>query len=155
MKFFFVLILYLFSSCSFQQIKYLGEQSFTFQKLEDKKVFFNAGAKISNPNNFAIKLRPSSLSLYIEGEYIGIINLNEEVRLKRKSKEYVEGSFTASTRSFSMNEIFRISKFITKKEIEICLKGDLQSAVWIFGKKVHVNEKIVISGLDLKKFLTF
>ena len=118
-------------------------------------MFFNAGAKISNPNNFDIKLRPSFLSLYIEGEYIGIINLIEEVRLKRKSKEYVEGSFTANTRSFSINEIFRISKFITKNEIEICLKGNLKSAVWIFGKKVYVNEKIVLSGLDLKKFLTF
>ena len=155
MRFFFVLTLYLFSSCSFHQLKYLGEQSFKFQKLQDKQLFFNAGAKISNPNNFAIKLRPSSLSLYIEGEYIGIINLKEEVRLERKSKEYVEASFTASTRSFSMNEIFRISKFVTEKEIEIRLKGNLQSAVWIFGKKVHVNEKFVVSGFDLKKFLTF
>ena len=141
-----IIILLVLSSCSFHTLDYKGGQRIQFDKLEGKKISFIAGAKISNKNSFAIKVKPSIFSLFIEGEYIGLIHLNDKVRFKRKSEEYVDGSFTVFLGDGVM---FRMLKFFNKKKLEIALIGDLEAEILIFGKKIKVNEEFTISGLDL------
>lgn len=140
-------LLLLISSCSFHKLEYKGGECFKFDNFEGKEVSFTAGAKISNQNDFAIKVNPSDLKLFIEGEYMGLVHLDDELRIKRKSEEYVEGSFIAV---LADGAIFRAMRFINKSQLKIRLKGTVKAKVLIFGKKIEVNEIRTISGSDLK-----
>ncbi|MEJ6775806.1 MAG: LEA type 2 family protein [Crocinitomicaceae bacterium] len=142
-----IVAFFIFSSCSFYELEYKGGEQIKFGKLEGKQFSFTAGGKILNQNGFAIKVKPSDLSLFIEGEYIGLVHLDKEIRMKRKSDEYIEGRFTATLADGAM---LRALFFINKKQLEICLKGKVKVGVWMFGKKFDVNETRTIRGSDLK-----
>ena len=142
-----IIALLVLSSCTFHEPEYRGGQKIKFGKLNGKQITFTAGAKVLNQNGFAVKVKPSELELFIEGEYMGIVHLDKKIRVKRKSEEYVEGPFTATLADGAM---FRALKFINMKELEIRLKGKVKGGVWMFGKKFDVNETRTISGSDLK-----
>ena len=78
---------------------------------------------------------------------MGLVHLDDELRIKRKSEEYVEGSFIAV---LADGAIFRAMRFINKSQLKIRLKGTVKAKVLIFGKKIEVNEIRTISGSDLK-----
>ena len=139
--------LLIFSSCTFYEPEYKGGERIKLGQLEGKQIEFTAGAKILNQNGFAIKVKPSDLELFIEGEYMGLVHLDKKIRVKRKSEEYVEGPFTATLADGAM---FRALKFINRQKLEIRLKGKVKAGVWMFGKKFYVNETRTISGSDLK-----
>ncbi|MDG1147054.1 MAG: LEA type 2 family protein [Crocinitomicaceae bacterium] len=142
-----LVVLLVFSSCSFHQLEYKGGERIAFGGLNKKQVSFTAGATILNPNGFAIKVKPSELKLIIEGEYMGVVYLEKEVRVNRKSEEYVEGTFVAT---LADGALFRTLKFVNKEELEVCIKGTVKAKVWMFGKELNVNEKRTIRSSDLK-----
>ncbi|MGB0914680.1 MAG: LEA type 2 family protein [Crocinitomicaceae bacterium] len=135
------------TSCTFYEPEYKGGEKIKLGKLEGKEMTFTAGAKISNQNGFAVKVKPSELDLFIEDQYMGKVHLDKKIRVKRKSEEYVEGPFTATLADGAM---FRALKFVNKSKLEIRLKGQVKAGVWMFGKKFDVNETRIISGSDLK-----
>jgi len=135
-----------FSSCSFYKLEYKGGERIKLGSLEGKQVSFTAGATILNQNGFAIKVKPSELKLFIEGEYMGLVYLDKEVRLKRKSENYVEGPFVAV---LADGALFRMLRFATKKQLRIQVKGTVKAKVWMFGKEFKVNETRTISGSEL------
>ena len=52
------------------------------------------GADIYNENGFALKVKPSTLDLYIEDQYMGKVHLDKKVRMKRKSITRVAAPLT-------------------------------------------------------------
>jgi hypothetical protein len=135
------------SSCSFHKLEYRGGERISLDKLEGKQLSFTAGATILNQNGFAIKVEPSDLKLFIEGEYMGFVRLDQDIRLKRKSEAYTEGLFTATLADGAM---FRVLRFVNKKQLKIRITGTVKAKVWMFGKEFAVNETRTISGSDLK-----
>lgn len=142
-----IIALFVLSSCTFYEPEYKGGERIKFGKLDGRQISFTAGAKVLNQNGFAVKVKPSELELFIEGEYMGLVHLDKKIRVKRKSEEYVEGPFTATLADGAM---FRMLKFVNKQQLEVRLKGKVKAGVWMFGKKFDVNETRTISGSDLK-----
>lgn len=142
-----IIALLVLSSCTFHEPEFKGGEKIKFGKLDGRQISFTAGAKILNQNGFAVKVKPSELELFIEGEYMGLVHLDKRIRVKRKSEEYVEGPFTATLAEGAM---FRALKFVNMNKLEIRLKGKVKGGVWMFGKKFDVNETRTISGSDLK-----
>ena len=143
------LIVFILSSCTFYEPEYRGGESIQFGQLNGRDVKFNAGAKIYNENGYAIKIKPSTLDLYIEGEYMGKVHLDETVKMKRKKETFIDAPFTATLEKGAM---FKAMRFANKKELQIRLSGKVKTCVWFFGKKIDVNETRTIDGSSLKLF---
>lgn len=137
----------LLTSCTFLEPSYKGGEKFKLDKIEGKSLKFTVGAKILNPNKYTIKIKPSDLDVYIEGDYMGIIHLDKTLKLKKKQELFVDAPFTATLND---GALFKLLKFATKGRLEMELKGKVRAGVFIFTKKVDVNEKTTIDGSNLR-----
>lgn len=136
----------LFSSCAcfeFSEPEMRGGEKINVSKVNGKKIEFTAEAKIFNPNCFTLKVKPSMMDLYVEGEYMGKVKLNEKVKLKKKKESQVEATFTAE---LSDGALMKAMKFATKKEVKVRLKGKVKGGVFIFSKKFEMDETKTIPG---------
>jgi len=120
-----------------------GGEKINVSKVNGKKIEFTAEAKIFNPNCFTLKVKPSMMDLYVEGEYMGKVKLNEKVKLKKKKESQVEATFTAE---LSDGALMKAMKFATKKEVKVRLKGKVKGGVFIFSKKFEMDETKTIPG---------
>ena len=143
----------LLSSCgcfSFSEPEFRGDEKFEVSKVDGKTIEFSAQAKIYNPNCFTLKVKPSMLDLYVEGEYMGKVKLNKKVKIKRRKESVVEAAFTAE---LTNGALMKAMKYATQDKIKIRLSGKVKGGVFIFSKKFEINETKTISGASFKMSL--
>jgi LEA14-like dessication related protein len=145
----FALVL-LVTSCkifSFDNPEMRGKEEFNISKINGRTIEFTAAATVYNPNWYGIKVKPSELELYVEGDYMGTVQLDEKVKLKRKKENDLQATFTATLED---GVLMKAMKFATKKEIEVRLKGKIKGGVFIFSKKFDFDETKTIPGASFK-----
>ena len=138
---------FVLSACTFLEPQYKGGEKIKFEKLQGKTLKFNVGAKILNPNNYTIKIKPSDLDVYIEDDFMGVIRLDKTLKLKRKQELFVDAPFTAILADGAM---FKAIKFAMRSKLQVTLKGKIKAGVFIFNKKVDIEEKTTINGSSLR-----
>ena len=145
----FALVL-LFTSCkifSFDNPEMRGNEEFKISKINGRTIEFTAAATVYNPNWCGIKVKPSELELYVEGDYMGTVQLDQKVKLKRKKENDLQAAFTAILED---GVLIKAMKFATMKEIEVRLKGKIKGGVFIFSKKFDFDETKTIPGASFK-----
>jgi len=135
------------SSCTFLEPTYKGGERFKFDKLEGKTLKFTVGAKILNPNKYTIKIKPSDLDVYIEDDFMGVIHLDNTLKLKKKQELFVDAPFTATLND---GALFKLLKFAMKGRLQLTIKGKVKGGVFIFSKKFDINETTTIDGSNLR-----
>ncbi len=135
------------SSCTFYEPQFKGGESIQFGQLKGKEIQFTAAANVYNPNGYTLKVKPSELDLYVEGEYMGKVHLDKKVKMKRKKETRVEAPFTAT---LADGALFRMMRFVNKSEIEVKLSGKVKAGVWFVSKKIDVEETRTIKGGSIK-----
>lgn len=149
LSFIFALAL-LFTSCklfSFDNPEMRGKEEIKISKINGKSIEFTAAATVYNPNWYGVKVKPSELELYVEGDYMGTVQLNRKVKLKRKKENDLEATFTATLED---GVLMKAMKFAAKKEIKVRLKGKIKGGVFIFSKKFDFDETKTIPGASFK-----
>jgi LEA14-like dessication related protein len=146
-----VTLLLFLSSCScldFNSPELRGGEDFSIQKMNGNEIQLNAKAKIYNDNCFTLKIKPSDLELFVEGESIGTVRLDEKIKLKKRKETDVDVDLTAT---LDNGALMKMMKYAGKSEIEVRLKGKAKGGVFIFSKKIDVDEtkKISTSGMKL------
>ena len=137
----------LVQACALHTPEMRGGESFNLEKLDGQTVKFTAGAKIYNGNWFGIKLKPSDLELYVDGEKMGTIRLDKKVKLKRKKETELLAPFTATLKEGSLLKAFTLAG---KSEIKVRFTGKLKAGVFIFSKKIDFDETRTVNGSKLK-----
>ncbi len=124
-----------------------GGEEFKVSKVDGNTIHLNAKANMYNENCFGVKIKPSTLDLYVEGENIGTVRLNKKVKMKSKRESAIDADLTAT---LSQGALMKMMTYASKSEIEVELKGKAKAGIFIFSKKFEVNEKKTISGSSLK-----
>lgn len=147
-KFLFIVALLIgISSCSFHEPVMKGGEQFKLEKVDGQTVVFRAGAVIQNENWFGFKVKPSELELFIDGDHFANIHLDKKVKVKRKSEGYVEGTFTGN---LDKGALMKAMSLASRNDIEVRIKGKVKAGVFIFSKKLEMDETKRISGKSLK-----
>lgn len=133
---------------TFHEPEFRGDEKFNIEKVNGKTIEFNASAKVYNGNCFGLKIKPSTVDLYVEGEYMGKVKLNKKVKMKSKRESTLDAQFTATLEEGAM---LKAMKYALKDEIKVQLKGNVKGGVFIFSKKFEFNETKTISGANLMK----
>lgn len=143
-------LLFLFSAClEFDDVKFKGIESVKFPKMDQNEILIDLSLKLDNPNNYKIKIKPSTLDVYIGGKLMGQVSIDEKFVIKKKQ----EGVY--STQLICKLEdgvFFSLMKFATMKELSIRLKGRVKGSVYGFNKKVDIDETKSIDGSKLNFF---
>ena len=141
------LISFLVGSCTFYELEYLSGESLKFDQVNGRNIKFTAGAKVYNENFYAVKVKPSTLDVFIEGEYMGKIHLDKKIKMKGKRETLIEAPFTATLNN---GALFKLLRFANKDRIQVRLTGKVKAGICIIGKNIEVNQTRTIKGARLK-----
>eukprot|EP00353_Schmidingerella_taraikaensis_P005939 CAMPEP_0185594144 /NCGR_PEP_ID=MMETSP0434-20130131/73796_1 /TAXON_ID=626734 ORGANISM="Favella taraikaensis, Strain Fe Narragansett Bay" /NCGR_SAMPLE_ID=MMETSP0434 /ASSEMBLY_ACC=CAM_ASM_000379 /LENGTH=91 /DNA_ID=CAMNT_0028221243 /DNA_START=124 /DNA_END=396 /DNA_ORIENTATION=- len=89
----------------------------------------NAKANIYNDNCFNVKIKPSDLELFVEGESIGTIRLDKKVKLKKRKETTIDANLTAT---LDDGVLMKMMQYAGRSEVEVRLKGKAKGGVFIF-----------------------
>lgn len=139
--------LFLLSSCHFYRPELRGGEQFQLEKISGQEVKFTAGAKVYNGNWYAVKVKPSMLDLYVDGELMGKIHLEKKVKMKAKRETDLEAPFVAVLENGALLKAMGLAR---KNSVQIRLKGKVKGGVFIFSKKFEMDETRTINPQDFR-----
>lgn len=140
--------LFLHSCASLEMPEYRGNEDIKFQKIEGKKVQFEAGATVYNPNWFGVKIKPSKFDVYIENDFVGTVQLKKKVKMKSKRETALMAPFEAELADGVFAKAF---KYAGKQDLNVRLKGKAKAGVFLFSKKVEIDKTISVPSSKLLK----
>lgn len=143
-------LVFALSSCGcfeFTAPELRGGEEFKVEKIDGNNIKFNAKANVYNENCFSVKMKPSTLDVYVDGENIGTLSLNKKVKMKRRRESAIDADVTAT---LSNGAMMKLMKYATKSEVEVRLKGKAKAGIFIFSKKFEIDQTKTISGSSFK-----
>ena len=103
--------------------------------------------KVLNPNWFGIKVKPSKVDVYLEDKFMGTVLLDEKLKLKAKKENDLSVPLLAVLEDGAMLTVLRYAK---AEKVTVRIAGKVKGGIWIFSKKIPMDEKRTISGKDLR-----
>lgn len=144
--FYSLILLLLLSSCAVEAPEFIGSDGFKMDKMDGKEILFTAGVKVNNPNWFGIKIKRSVVDVYIEDQLMGKVQLEKKVKMKAKR----ESTLTLPLKAvLEDGALITMMRYASKENVNVRIKGKVKGGVWIFSKKIEIDEKRQISGKDL------
>ena len=147
-KFLFILIAFvLLTGCAtFQEPEFRGSEGVKMEKMDGQEISLSAGIKVYNPNWYALKIKPSTVEVYLEDQLMGTVKLNKKVKMKAKQESLLSLSLLATLEDGAMFTALRYAK---KDQVKVRIKGKVKGGIFFLSKKVEVDETKTISGKDL------
>ncbi len=142
-----IVLLASLASCKVSAPDFRGTEGFKMDKVEGREVYATVTAKVHNPNWFAIKLKKSSVDVYMEEQYLGKIYLEKKLKLKAKKESDLTVPLHAHLEDGAMISLVRFS---LKDNVNVRVDGKIKAGVWFLSKKIKVNETHEISGKSLR-----
>lgn len=135
------------NSCEFEEPDFTDFSNFKFDELNGRSVNFSFDMTVENPNTLGFKIKSGKLDLTANGKALGVIRLNEKIKIKRKS----ENKYTVPlTLDLSTGGLFNLAQVALSKDVEIKLDGTVRGKVLGVGKSIPVHESRKIDGSMLK-----
>jgi len=147
-KFLFILSAFvLFTGCAtFQEPEFRGSEGVKMDKLDGKEITLSAKVKVYNPNWYALKIKPSTVEVYLEDKLMGTVELTEKVKMKAKQESSLSLPLLATLEEGAM---FTALRYATKEQVKVRIKGKVKGGIFFVSKKMDVDETKTISGKDL------
>lgn len=147
-KFLFILtaVVLLTGCATFQEPEFRGLEGVKMEKMDGQEISLSAGVKVYNPNWYALKIKPSTVEVYLEDQLMGTVKLNKKVKLKAKQESSLSLSLLATLEDGAMFTALRYAK---KDQVKVRIKGKVKGGIFFLSKKVEVDETKTISGKDL------
>lgn len=138
---------FVLTGCEFEEPTIGGYSNFKFGKLEGKTLNVSFDVTVDNENGYGFKLKKGTLNLFVNNLDIGTIELNDKIKVKRKSERVYNVPLKLS---LSDGAMFRVMKLVDADKFELKLDGKVRGSVFGFGKNFDVHETRTLSSGDLK-----
>lgn len=143
----FLLFLFLFSSCAtFEDPVEVVNYDMKMENLNLDEAALRFNTTIHNNTWTPIKIRPSTLELYVDGEKLGDVYLDEKIRLKSKKDNEVN---TLVHVKFADGILGKLIRYRFKETAQLELRGKVKTGLLFVPIKIPVNYSKVISPKTL------
>lgn len=148
MKQFLILaVLFLATSCAnFKEPDVQRFDGVKLEKMDGKKIAFLVKVVVENENWYALKVKPSTVDVFIEDVFVGKLYLTKKVKIKAKSAGVVELPVRAELED---GALMTLLKYAMKDKVGVHLKGKIKGGVFCFYKRFPVDEKRTVDGSQL------
>lgn len=136
----------------FQDLKYIGADNISnISKSGRGDYTVSVDFKIDNPNAYHIKVKPSDINVFLNNSKIGVVRLDEKVKLVKKT----EGVYTTKLNlKLEKLNLFAIAKNALFGKTTIQFQGKVKAGTGIFSKKFDVDETRELDKSQLKQLLS-
>jgi LEA14-like dessication related protein len=147
-KFLFILtaVVLLTGCATFQEPEFRGSEGVKMEKMDGQEISLSAGVKVYNPNWYALKIKPSTVEVYLEDQLMGTVKLTKKVKMKAKQERSLSLSLYATLEDGAMFTALRYAK---KDQVKLRIKGKVKGGIFFLSKKVEIDETKTVSGKDL------
>lgn len=143
-----VVTLFLISSCiELEEPEFNGIEDVKIAKLENHKFGIQLGIKVLNPNFFSIKIKPSTVDIFVEDQLIGKAFLDDKIKLIRKKEDIYFAKIRVDLEDGSMMKFF---KFTLQDKVQLRIKGVVKGSVYGISKKIAIDKTSMIDGTQFK-----
>lgn len=144
---YFFVLLFIFSSCSFEEVQFKEAVNFKLKKLEGRSLSVTFDAILNNPNGYNLKIKPSTFDLHINGEHVGVVKLDEKIKIVKKSESTVAVPVTAEVLKGALPKLIAGA---LKKTATVRIIGTVKGGASGFPvrKKIDETREIPLRDLD-------
>lgn len=144
---YFLVLLFVFGSCSFEEVQFKEAVNFKLKKIEGRNVSVSFDAILNNPNGYNLKVKPSTFDLHINGEHVGNIKLDERINIVKKSESTVAVPVTAEVLKGALPKLIAGA---LKKTATVRIIGTVKGGAAGFPvrKKIDETREIPLRDLD-------
>lgn len=140
----------IFTSCDYDDPEFTEVGNLRVENMAGQQLNARLSVTCDNPNSFGFKVKKGVLDVSVNDAVIGIINLEQKVKFKRKSKNVYDIPVSVQ---LAPGGLIRLMQLAGAKEVVIRFKGTIRGSVFGIGKSIPVDitRKIDGSMLKLKK----
>ena len=153
--FFAILTILITGSCNnFKDLEFKGMDGFKVEKMEKRNISLKIGVKIYNPNSFSLKIKPSTVDVFVNDELIGKAFLDEKVKIIRKKEDTY---FAKVHIDLEDGVLMKFFKYALKDKVQIRIKGKIKGSVLGITQKTEIDQYKEINGsiFKLDKLMNF
>lgn len=143
----FLLFLFLFSSCAtFEDPVEVVSYDMKMENLNLDEAALRFNTTIHNNTWTPIKIRPSTLELYVDGEKLGDVYLDDKIRLKSNKDNEVNALVHVK---FADGILGKLIRYRFKETAQLELRGKVKTGLLFVPIKIPVNYSKVVSPKTL------
>jgi LEA14-like dessication related protein len=127
------------ASCTYEEVAIHDIKGFKINKMEDRQIFFQFEIKLDNPNNYALKIKNSDLSINLNNKNLGQLYLSETLSVPAKNKDYVLVKSSVKTQGSAQDILSIMLGSLFTGALDVHIKGEVSGGSMIFPKKVQID----------------
>ena len=129
--------LLILSACSiYKEPEFKELSGYKLTKIEGNEIRFNVEGLVSNPNWYALKMKKSSLDIFIENKKFGVLELEEKLKIKSKRDNNISVPITLIMEPGSM---VKMMGWALRDSLSMEIKGPLKAGVFFINHKFPVQ----------------
>lgn len=132
----------------YEDVEFKGVQNVSVLKRTDEVVKLQIDVKVDNPNNFKIKVKKSTMDIYINEKYVGKTSLDAKVVINKESEEVYPIVLNADPKDLLKAAMGSLGGLL-KGSVKVRIKGDVKGSVYGISRKVPVDFEEEINLKDL------
>jgi hypothetical protein len=146
LSFFFLTIL-LTSCASFEDpIEFVSYDGSNLEKLNMDEAALRIQSTVHNNTGLPIKIKPSTLEVYVDGKKWGDLYMDEKIRLKSRKDNELNTLFHLA---FEDGIMAKLLVYRFKESAQLQLKGKVKTGILLIPIKIPVNYTKTISPKNL------
>jgi LEA14-like dessication related protein len=141
-------IVFLTSCFDYEDVEFKGVQNIGLEGRSGGNITVRIDMKVSNPNNYNIKIKKSSLDVFVNSSKVGKTKMKNDVVLKKNHQDVYPLYLTFSEKELKSSALASIGSLLTGR-MKVRIKGNIKAKVYGIGKKfpIDVEEPVNLSSL--------
>jgi LEA14-like dessication related protein len=131
-------IVFLTSCFDYEDVEFKGVQNIGLEDRSGGNITVRIDMKVNNPNNYNIKIKKSSLDVFVNGSKVGHTKMKNNTVLKKNQQDVYPLYLTLSEKELKSSALSSIGSLLTGK-MKVRIKGEIKAKVYSIGKKVPID----------------
>lgn len=134
-----------FSSCSYKQIEIVEIENVSLGNIKSDNISLNTTVHIKNPNNYKINIAKYDLDIKLHKQLFKIKDDNANISIPKKFDGSIKVPLKLKSKKLlSFTTLATMYKVFAAKSITVEAKGTVSAKLFLFKKKIKVDEKKTI-----------
>lgn len=133
----------------YKEVTYSNIQKVKLLHFKDGNIQLAITLNINNPNDYTIKLKPSTFDFFLNDKALGKVALSKLVVLDKNKQQDYEMVLEGNLKELAKSGIQGMASLLFQKKIALHLVGNLKVGAKGISKKIPIDEARSISPSEL------